>query len=269
VANRTLELALSRSALVISPDYRLVPEANGTDILADVERFSVWMKDELPAIAHRESWHASPDLNCVASLGQSGGAFLAPHSTLLPEWAIDIKVVVCISGTLDTNAPLKLGVPLPRVIMGTRPPPPRQAEALIRDYIRNIEPGAVRTKGDPIDMWPLLICIVQQAWLPRLLGVKANPHLQLMARLEQMKSIPPLWIIHGKEDSIVSQLSSRFCLYFHPKLTSSDSRRVLNTIRRNSQGQIPRASIVGFDRARRSRIHLGFEHERALDRSGM
>ncbi|EPE28702.1 alpha/beta-Hydrolase [Glarea lozoyensis ATCC 20868] len=203
LANRALEFALSRGALIISPDYRLVPEANGTDILADIERFSVWMKNELPSVAHQESWHAFPDLSRVASSGQSAGACNALHSAFLSSPKIDIKVVICISGPLDTSASLKFNIPLPRTIMGTRPPPPRQAEALIRDYIRNIEPGAVRTEGDPADMWPLLICIIQQAWLPRLLGVKSNPQLLLVPRLKHMESMPPLWLIHGEEDSII------------------------------------------------------------------
>lgn len=156
---RSLQFAQSQSALIISPDYRLLPEANGSDILADVDEFSNWMRDELPSIADRESWHASPDLGRVACIGESGGGWLAMQSALLFSAKIDIKAVISISAPLDGSCTAKYTVPGPKVILGARPPPPREAEALIREYMRSFKPGAVRSEGDPAEMWQLLLCI--------------------------------------------------------------------------------------------------------------
>lgn len=160
-AHRTLELALSRSAIVISPDYRLLPEASGVDILTDVEAFWTWMQRELPLIAARESWPAYPDLSRVVVLGESSGGYLAVQSALLCSTKINIKAVISISAPLDGSATMRTMVPGPRMVMGARPPPPRQAQTLIRDYIRHGEPGVVRTEGDPLEMWTLLLSLLR------------------------------------------------------------------------------------------------------------
>lgn len=45
----------------------------------------------------------------------------------------------------------------------------------------------------------------EQAWLPRLLGIKANPLLNPTMTLNKPDiSPPPLWIIHSEQDSVVS-----------------------------------------------------------------
>lgn len=156
---RSLELAISQSAIIISPDYRLLPEANGADILADVEAFWTWMRDDLPSIAGQESWHSSPNLSRIACVGESAGGWLAVQSSLLFSSKIEIKVVISISAPLGDSGAIKYSIPGPRVIMGARPPPPRQAELIIQKYIRTIRPGAIRSVGDPAEMWQLLLCI--------------------------------------------------------------------------------------------------------------
>ncbi|KAI5460131.1 Alpha/Beta hydrolase protein [Mariannaea sp. PMI_226] len=171
----SLELALSQGAIIISPDYRLLPEANGTDILADVETFASWMQHELPLIADQESWHALPDLSRVVLMGQSSGGWLAMQMALLFSSNIAIRAVVCVSSPLAASSNPAYTIPRPRSVMGAQPLPPRQSEELIRQYIRNIKPGAVRSEGDPIEMWQLLTSIFP----------------------------PPMWIIHSKQDSVV------------------------------------------------------------------
>src|SRR5256885_5093150 len=79
--SRLIELALSQGAIIISPDYRLLPEANGADTLNDVESFWDWLHSILPSIA--KSWHARPDLTKIACCGQSCGGRLATQSALL------------------------------------------------------------------------------------------------------------------------------------------------------------------------------------------
>jgi hypothetical protein len=90
--------------------------------------------------------------------------------------------------------------------MGSRPPPPRQAEAIIRTYIKSMKPEAVRTGCDPSDMWELVLCIIQQGWLPRLMGAKADERLDIMAVLDDIETMPPIWVIHGEQDSIVNPI---------------------------------------------------------------
>jgi pimeloyl-ACP methyl ester carboxylesterase len=163
---RFLEFALSHNALIISPDHRLLPEANGTDVLDDVEAFSNWMHDELPSIADRESWHASPDLGRVAAIGASSGGYLAMQMALLFSTKIDVKALMCVCAPLNGIGSGSVVPRGPRRILGSWPPPPRQAEALIRDYIRGIKSGTVRSEGDPLDMWPMLLSLVRECFFP-------------------------------------------------------------------------------------------------------
>ncbi|KAM4066280.1 alpha/beta hydrolase fold domain-containing protein [Hirsutella rhossiliensis] len=198
----SLELALSQNAIVISPDYRLAPEASGSEILADVAAFCNWMHNELPLIARRDSWVVYPDITRVASLGESAGGYLAIQLAILSPKK-GLRAVICISAPLHHESNLKHSIPQPRIILGTRPPPPRQAEALIRGYMRSSTPGSIRSQGDPTEMWQLVLSIAQQAWLPRLLGLASNERLNLTLMLDELECMPPLWIIHSVQDSVV------------------------------------------------------------------
>lgn len=44
----------------------------------------------------------------------------------------------------------------------------------------------------------------EQAWVPRLLDVQKNKRLDVIKLLDTLKTMPPMWIIHGEEDSVVS-----------------------------------------------------------------
>lgn len=199
VWSRLLEFALSKNAIIISPDYRLMPEANGIDIMSDVECFWTWLHGTLPSIS--QSWHSRPDLSKIACCGESAGGYLSVQSALMFPHS-NIKVMISIAGPLNADVP-HFKVPRPRTLMGSRPPPPRQAEATIRDYLKNMKPGAIRTGCEPSEMWELAMCVFQQAYLPRFFGVKGNPVLDLMATLDRVKTMPPIWVIHGEQDTMV------------------------------------------------------------------
>ena len=97
-------------------------------------------------------------------------------------------------------------IPGPRKILGKWPPPPRKAERTVRDYIKNMKPGAVRTSGDAVEMWELLTCVLQQAYLPRWLR-NAGHHWDVMKMLAETDQFPPIWVIQGEQDSVVNYVS--------------------------------------------------------------
>jgi len=195
-----IEFALSNNAMIITADYRLMPEAAGADILDDMEAFWNWLSDILPSIA--ESWSAQPDLNRILCVGQSSGGCMAVQSALLHPHKI--KAIVSMYAPLHRSLP-HFTIPQPRIIMGAPPSPPRQAEIKIRSYMKSMSPKAVRTTGDPADMWELLRCILQQGWLPRLIDAKPDARLDIYAMMEQTNVLPPIWFIHGEQDSVVSR----------------------------------------------------------------
>lgn len=198
---RLIQYASSHGALVVAPDYRLIPEATGADILDDVEAFWDWLHGFLPGFAQAHAWTAQPDLGRILSVGQSTGGCLAVQSALIrPE--MGIRAVVSLYAPLVYNVP-SFTVPRPRRILGTMPPPPGQAERLIRAHIKRTR-GTIRTTGDPAHMWELLLCIMQQGRVPSLMNTRQDPRLDIVSLLNRVHKLPPLWLVHGKEDSVVS-----------------------------------------------------------------
>lgn len=199
-----LDICLKNSAIFIAPDYRLLPEATATEVLNDMEDFWHWLHDTLPTLA--ATWNAVPDLTRLACTGQSAGGYLAVQSALLFPDLSQIKVVASMGGSLNTDIP-HCRIPGPRVILGKRPPPPGKAESIIRTYLKNIKPHTVRTSGDVMEMWNLLTCVLQQAYLARWLGA-GKEDLDVMKVLQRAQSMPPIWLLHGEQDSVVPPLCS-------------------------------------------------------------
>ncbi|KAK8017707.1 hypothetical protein PG993_014033 [Apiospora rasikravindrae] len=197
--------SLSRNAIIISPDYRLLPEATGSDILEDVQAFWRWVSHELPALS--EAWHARPDLDSLACCGESAGGWLSVQSALLFPAESRIRAVISSSAPLHADIP-QFTIPQPRTIMGSRAPPARQAERVIRSYLGTMKPGAVKVGCDPSEMWEMVMCIMQQAWLPRLMSAKTDRRLDVMENLAKAGEVPPMWIIHGLQDSFAPSVCS-------------------------------------------------------------
>jgi acetyl esterase/lipase len=196
-----LALVLSQNALVVAPDYRLLPEASGADIVDDVDAFWTWFLDTVPVLAESESWILRPDFSRIICAGHSAGGSLALLSALERPDA-DVKAVVSLYGPLDSSVP-ELKISRPRMILGSWPPPPRQAEAAIRSYMLKTR-GTTRSSGSPSEMWPLVACIMQQGRLQRMfLTRRPDPRLDTIATIEKRRFLPPIWIVHGLDDSVV------------------------------------------------------------------
>lgn len=68
------KLALKNDAVIISPDYRLLPSANGLqDILEDVEDGWQWSKNQLPAIMREKFPGIELDFGRIMLVGGSAG----------------------------------------------------------------------------------------------------------------------------------------------------------------------------------------------------
>ena len=172
------------------------------DILDDVKLFWHWVSEDLPALT--ATWHARPNLSHLACAGSSAGGYLAVQSALLFPDLSKIKFLISLAGSLYTEIP-HYRIPGPKVILGKKPPPPWKAERIIREYVKNVKPGAIRTSGDPVEMWEFLTCVLQQAYLPRWLGMQKDQRLDVVGNLEKAGNLPPIWLVQGLQDSVVSQ----------------------------------------------------------------
>ena len=196
-----LEFALSQDAMIVAPDYRLLPEACGADILDDMDAFWTWFLDTLPGVAESESWNVRPDANRILCAGHSAGGSIALHSAVgRPDAAV--KALVSLYGPLYSNVP-ELKLARPRMIAGSWPPSPREAEAKIRSYVQRTK-DTIRTHGDPVEMWELFACILQQGRLLRMFHRTPDPRFDTIAKIEARNTLPPIWLVHGQNDSVVS-----------------------------------------------------------------
>ncbi|KAE8423109.1 putative polyketide synthase [Aspergillus pseudocaelatus] len=209
-ADWLLEMALSKGAIIVSPDFRLLPEASPLEVLDDIHCFWEWLHQE--AAADAMSWVDCPvnlDLGQIALHGESSGGWLAVQSCLrYPE--ARIKCVITSSASLDSQIPY-LTIPGPKSIMGQPPIPARQAELTIRKYIRGIVPGAIRTATEPTESWHLFICMIQQGYYSRMFNTPHHEDLDIMKAVSGIDDICPIWLMHGTEDTLVpSECSSNF-----------------------------------------------------------
>lgn len=90
-------MALTRKAILVTPDYRLLPESNGLDILSDLDDFWAWMQNDLAStIASAQPTSSiQPDLSKILVAGESAGGYLAAQSMLLhPEIHMSAVILV-------------------------------------------------------------------------------------------------------------------------------------------------------------------------------
>jgi len=70
-----LDFALRNSAIIVNPDYRLLPEATGNEILDDVSDFWAWLRGVFVGEMDRLGTGIAPDLHNILVRGESAGEF--------------------------------------------------------------------------------------------------------------------------------------------------------------------------------------------------
>ncbi|KAL4805132.1 Alpha/Beta hydrolase protein [Aspergillus unguis] len=96
------DLALQKNAIVISPNYRLMPQATGLDIYDDIEDFWAWVLSG--AVNELLTKHGSTeaDLSRILVGGESAGGLLSVNSAL--AHAADIRAAVATYPSVDPTA---------------------------------------------------------------------------------------------------------------------------------------------------------------------
>ncbi|KAJ0416830.1 Alpha/Beta hydrolase protein [Aspergillus carlsbadensis] len=206
------DLALEHGAVIVSPNYRLLPEATGLDIYDDLEDFWTWL--HTPEIHNILNNHKAPtDLNLdrILLAGDSAGGLLSVNFML--SHGADIRAATAAYPCVSLDAPefvnsrtiLPFGISTP--------------EAVITDHL------ASKTLDNPVssDASPtrttLMFAGIQHGglgpWYAR--GSENSPRRGLLYPLERLEQpgvrFPKggLTITHGRQDSVVPvEQSERF-----------------------------------------------------------
>lgn len=104
------KLARENNAIIVAPDYRLLPSANGVaDVLEDLEDFWAWSKSELPRILEQKVPSHTLDFSQLLLCGGSAGGYCAVQLALShPD---DVSVLAINYPLLDLKDPLYLHGP--------------------------------------------------------------------------------------------------------------------------------------------------------------
>ncbi|KAJ6031411.1 hypothetical protein N7540_002143 [Penicillium herquei] len=71
------DLALQKEAIIVSPNYRLLPEARGIDIYTDIEDFWTWLhSNEFTNLLANQSTPTTVNLNRIMISGESAGGLI-------------------------------------------------------------------------------------------------------------------------------------------------------------------------------------------------
>ncbi|KAL3443428.1 Alpha/Beta hydrolase protein [Aspergillus insuetus] len=197
------DLALKHEAVIISPNHRLLPEANGLDINEDIEDFWTWVHSG--AVESLLNAHTTPteiDLTRVLTAGESAGGLLSINLAL--SHAKDIRAATGVYPMLDMRS---TDWTAPRTVL---PMGMDVLESVIDSTLASVIPGSVVSSVLLPDRVPLLIATIQHGRLPALYerGVEASS-LDLLypdARLEKEGVELPIGgvaLIQGRQDSAV------------------------------------------------------------------
>ncbi|KAF2137942.1 uncharacterized protein K452DRAFT_235202 [Aplosporella prunicola CBS 121167] len=199
-----LELARAQGAVLVTPDYRLLPEARGADVLADVADFWAWLRS--PQGLQAAVPDLPVDIDRVLAMGDSAGGMLALQAAFMG--APGIRALITAYPMVDLRSD-HFTRRCEKNILGL----PMLDEELVEEYIEaaRSKPGVVLASADIPDRMDLMIAVFQHARFGELLGPERE--LYPFDRLEDVSRagarLPPLLVTHGSDDSIMPSSGSR------------------------------------------------------------
>lgn len=192
-----LEEALAKQAIVVSPDYRLLPEASGAEILEDVRDFYRWLCTP-GVLAALLPEGVLPDVEHSLVIGESAGGWIAVQSGLLPGARACISAVIARYPMLDLRD---------RHYAGDCKQDPFATSGVewdrtaVATHVERLTGDEVVTSAIPPARMPLVVDSIRGGTLSKLLGEDSS--LYPLEAIQGATGYPPLWVIHGLEDRLV------------------------------------------------------------------
>ena len=200
-ARWVLELAERHSAIIVSPDYRLIPEANGTDILEDIEEAWKWIHSCLSGYLEKEAGGSIfPDLNRIITAGESAGGYLSVILSLShPD---KIRSTMAQYPMIDLKSPF-FSQDYEKSIFGM----PQVPFSVMTDHLDKVKAGEAPAvvSADPRGArFPLAFVAIQKGLFKGYMD-QNNIDLFPLERLARGDKFPRggVFVCHGLDDSLV------------------------------------------------------------------
>ncbi|KAF3050933.1 hypothetical protein E8E11_008701 [Didymella keratinophila] len=181
------------NAIVVSPNYRLVPEHTGAEILEDLRDFWTWLRDGgLKQYLASQNVDRELDFDRVLASGDSAGGYMALMSGLTQPKG-EIKAVLAqypMTDSLRRDA---------SEMLIDQPAPPA---SLVDEHMKTVKEGIVVSSCVPPARMELSYVLSAYGRYLEFFG-KAKMMWPLYL-IEEKKWLPPTWIHHGDADTAVS-----------------------------------------------------------------
>ncbi|KAH7392265.1 Alpha/Beta hydrolase protein [Phaeosphaeria sp. MPI-PUGE-AT-0046c] len=187
------------SSIVVLPNYRLIPEHTGADILADLSDFWKWF-DSGSLSSYLASNHPELSLELdkehVLVTGDSAGGYMALMSALTQPQG---KFKAVLAQYPMTNY---LRAEIADTFFGAPTPKPE----IIQQHIDSIVPGTVLSSAVPPARFGLSWALAAYG---KFLDYFDKEKMWPIDKIEDVQAMPPTWIIHGGTDSAVDVKDSQ------------------------------------------------------------
>ena len=183
---------------MVCPNYRLVPEHNGTEILSDLGDFWTWFRlGGLTSYLSSEGLNMNLDFDRVLASGDSAGGYMALMSGLLQPRGT-IKAILAQYPMTDSlrREPSEAFIDLPS--------PPA---SLVDEHMKTVQPGTVVSSCVPPARMDLSYVLSAYGRYLEFFG--GDEMMWPLYLIEEKRWLPPTWIHHGDVDTAVSVEDSK------------------------------------------------------------
>lgn len=203
-----LELAQEYSAIIVTPNYRLLPESSVMEILQDTEDHWQWMHNELAGFLDQQTSGAvQADFTRIMTVGDSAGGYLSLQMGLShPD---EIRAVNAVYPLVNPKAWRFNGTDgKPHSVFGGLPILPEGTLARHMESIREqreASPGrpVIQTEASNLKRLELMFALVQHGQLGHLFSRESiDPY--PLDRIDSGARFPQggVLILHGRDDSV-------------------------------------------------------------------
>ncbi|KAJ5369493.1 hypothetical protein N7509_014105 [Penicillium cosmopolitanum] len=195
------DLATKHNAIIVSPNYRLLPEATSPEIYADIEDFWTWLhSSEFSALLKSHSVPTEADLTRIITAGDSAGGLLSIYTAL--SHPRSIRAAMASYPMIEPGA-----------YSARRADPPfghSTPESVYEEYMASVQAGGVKSSWSVPESMTFMLAAAEYGHLSGLYergteGVDRGT-LYPFVKLDSVGVEFPkggIAVIHGRQDSIV------------------------------------------------------------------
>ncbi|KAB8302383.1 hypothetical protein EYC80_005807 [Monilinia laxa] len=204
-ATYLLTLALQNSAIILAPNYRLLPESSAPEMISDISTFWDWIRG--PGLRAALPPHLAPDLPHTLLYGDSAGGHLAVLSALTQPPGT-IQACIAAYPQLDLESAYFTTASEKHPFGSPMLPPD-----LLSSHLASLHPDPaqripISDAPDAQERLLLILVALQQGRYRELFGAEDGvyPFRVLERRIAEGGGggkLPFLWVYHGEGDSVL------------------------------------------------------------------